>query len=494
MRNGLSTGRSHVVIGAGPAGLTAAWELTRQGEDVVVLEADREYVGGLSRTVTHEGNRFDLGGHRFYTKSPQVAALWREMLPNDFLEVSRLSRIFYEGRFFDYPLDLSQAMRQLGALRSARVVTSYAVAVARPRTPEASFEDWMVNRFGRHLYEMFFRTYTEKVWGMPCSEIDKDWAAQRIRGLDLRRSLQDALMRRTTETTVKTLITSFVYPRLGPGQLWEAVRDSVVGAGGRIVHGQRAVRVVHDGGRACYVETDEGQHHDGTDLYSSMPLRDLIAALDPAPPPPVKWAASQLRFRDFLTVAVVVDRPHVFPDNWIYVHDPAVHVGRIQNYKNWSSAMVTNQAQTCLGLEYFCSRGDALWNLDDRELAQLASAELEHIGLARHAECTDAYVVRVPDAYPVYDGAYRTHRQTIRTWLEDTVPNLRPIGRGGLHNYNSQDHAMTTALIAVGNALHGRTDDQWAVNTDEEYAEDSSRRSVAQRLPRSSVPSSPNRG
>ena len=322
--------RSHVVIGAGPAGLTAAWELTRAGEDVVVLEADREYVGGLSRTVEHAGNRFDIGGHRFYTKSHQISSMWQEMLPNGFLEVDRLSRIYYDGRYFQYPLNLLEAMRHLGVRRSARVAGSYAVALVRPRTPESSFEDWVVNRFGRELYETFFRTYTEKVWGMPCTEINKDWAAQRIRGLDLRRTLKDALLPRRA-ASVKTLIKSFIYAALGPGQLWEAVRDQIVEAGGAVLNGRCVMRVAPTKGLP-------GSSRPVTAPTTTQPTSSARCRYgtwsppsDPAPPPPVRSAAAHLRFRDFLTVALVIDRADVFPDNWIYVHDPTLRVGRIQN-------------------------------------------------------------------------------------------------------------------------------------------------------------------
>jgi protoporphyrinogen oxidase len=479
----------HVVIGAGPAGLTAAWELARRGESVTVLEADRTDVGGLSRTVSYKGNRFDIGGHRFYSKSDEVNRLWEEMLPDDFIDVPRLSRIFYQGRFYAYPIELGPTLRTLGLRPSVRVATSYLRAVARPRRPERSFEDWMVNRFGRRLYETFFKTYTEKVWGMPCTEIDKDWAAQRIRGLSLWRTVTEERNRRTGRAaSAKTLITNFTYPRLGPGQLWERVRDDIVANGGRIEAGAAVVRVAHHDGRATSVELADGRRVGCDHLYSTMPLRDLASAFDPPAPDEVRRAGARLRFRDFLTVALVVDRPDVFPDNWIYVHDPAVQVGRIQNYRNWSEAMVADGATTCLGLEYFCNAGDPLWDRDDAELVRLAALELETIGLASADDCVDGVVVRMRDAYPVYDPGYREHRDTVRHWLERAVPNLHPMGRGGLHNYNSQDHAMTTALMSVRNVLDGRRDDVWAVNSEVEYAEDGGG-GTARAVPRPLVPS-----
>jgi protoporphyrinogen oxidase len=461
----------HVVVGAGPAGLTIAWDLVQADEDVVVLEGDPVYVGGLSRTVAFKGHRFDVGGHRFYTKSDHIDALWREMLPGEFVDVTRLSRIYYEGRFFPYPIELRPTLRTLGLRRSARIAASYLWARLRPRRPEVSFEDWIVNRFGRDLYGRFFKTYTEKVWGIPCDEISKDFAAQRIRGLTFVGAIGHRLRRLRGADEVKTLIEQFTYPRLGPGQLWEAVRDQVVDRGGKVELDRQVVALHHRDGRLAAVETADGARYDGDVFYSTMTLRDLVGQLRPQPPAEVLHAADRLRFRDFLTVAVVVDRPDVFPDTWIYIHDPAARVGRIQNYKNWSPDMVATPGVTCLGLEYFCNRGDDLWALPDDELVALAGRELEALGLAAAGDCLDGCVLRAHDAYPVYDAAYLQHRRTIRAWLDANLVNLFPAGRGGLHNYNSQDHAMMTGLLSVRNALDGEEFDVWAVNTDEEYAE-----------------------
>ena len=472
----MSNGDRHVVIGAGPAGLTAAWELTRRGCDVMVLEADDTYVGGLSRTQVYRGNRFDLGGHRFYTKSPRIAELWRELLPDDLLQVPRISRIHYRGSYFPYPIDLGITLRRLGLRSSAAVSASYLRAIARPRRPEASFEDWIVNRFGRRLFDTFFKTYTEKVWGMPCSEISKDWAAQRIRGLSFSSAVREVIGHRRDDDGPKTLISSFTYPRLGPGQLWEQVRDAVLANGGEVVHGTRVVRLHRGPTGVTEVETHDGNRYPADHVYSTMPLRDLAGVLEPSAPATVREAGTALGFRDFLTVAVVVDHPAVFPDTWIYVHDPNVSVARIQNYRNWSADMVQDPTTTCLGMEYFCNRGDDLWEMDDSDLLRLAASELDALGLVDAERCIDGQVIRVPDAYPVYDHDYERHRLTIRRWLDESVPNLHPIGRGGLHNYNSQDHAMMTALLAVENVLDGADHDPWAVNTEEEYAETSSGR------------------
>lgn len=484
----------HIVVGAGPAGLTVAWQLTRLGEAVHVLEADPRYVGGLSRTVEECGHRFDLGGHRFYSKSEVINRTWREMLPNDFIEVPRRSRIYYGRRFFPYPVELRATLRALGPARSIRILASCLRARLRPRRPEVTFEDWVVNRFGRDLYDTFFRTYTEKVWGIPCAEISKDFAAQRIRGLSLSSAVANRLWRSGNDRRAVTLIDRFLYPRLGPGQLWEAVRDEIVGRAGSVSLDKRVTAIRHQQGVITQVETADGDVYEGELFYPTLPLRELVARLEPPPPPPVLEAALGLRFRDFLTVVMVVDQAEVFPDTWIYVHDPHVRVGRIQNYKNWSSEMVADPRQTCLGLEYFCSRDDDLWALADEELVRLAVRELGVIALVDEERCVRGSVTRVRDAYPVYDGDYLKHRGTIRAWLEHNLTNVFPAGRGGLHNYNSQDHAMITALLSVRNALEGTDFDVWAINTEEEYAEAGETsagvegRLVPTRLPGESVP------
>lgn len=460
------------MIGAGPAGLTAAWELANLQRPVLLLEADPHYVGGLARTVKYKGNRFDIGGHRFYSKSELINALWLEMLPNDFIEVSRLSRIYYDRKFFPYPLELGETLRNLGARRSFSFAWGYLEAQLFPRHPEISLEDWVINRFGNDLYHTFFKTYTEKVWGIPCISISKDFAAQRIRGLSLLRAVKDSLLPAPRDNDgAKTLIKSFIYPRLGPGQLWESVLDRVLAEGNRLELGKTVVRVNHARGRVFSVGTQDGCTYEGDYFYPTMTLRDFILALDPPAAPKIRQAASSLSFRDFLIVALIVGKAELFPDNWIYIHDPGIHVGRIQNYKNWSSDMVADEGQTCLGMEYFCCRGDHLWEMNDSDLVKLAMREVDTIGVARASECVDGCVVRMPNAYPVYDQHYRQHRDTIKAWLSESLKNVFPCGRGGLHNYNSQDHAMMTAILSVQNMDQGLQADVWAVNTDEEYAE-----------------------
>lgn len=462
-----------VIIGAGPAGLTAAWEAHRLGLPALVLEKD-DVVGGLSRTVCHRGFRFDLGGHRFFTRVPEVAAFWREILGPDLLTRPRLSRIRFGDRFFDYPLRPLAALRGLGLLEALRVAGSWARARLLPFPEERTFEQWVVNRFGRRLFEIFFESYTEKVWGMPCSEIGADWAAQRIKNLDLVAALRSALLRDGSRGEVVTsLIERFQYPRLGPGMLWERCRDLLEADGVPTRTGVAVTRIRHDGRRVTAVEVRGGdgavERVEGASFVSSMPLPELVRALDPPPPGEVLAAAARLRHRDFLTVALVVERAELFPDHWIYVHSPEVRVGRIQNYKNWSPEMVPDRARTALGLEYFVQEGDALWAASDDELVALARRECAQLGLADPAEVSDGVVVRVPKAYPVYDAGYRAAVDCIRSHLAP-LANLRVVGRNGQHRYNNQDHSMVTALRAV-RSLAGSPCDVWDVNVEQEYHE-----------------------
>jgi protoporphyrinogen oxidase len=479
-----------VVIGAGPAGLTAAYDLTRRGVPTIVFEQDAQ-VGGLAKTVVYKGFRFDIGGHRFFTKVPGVRDLWRELLGDDLLARPRLSRIYYRGRFFDYPLKASNVLANIGPFTAAAVLASYLRALIAPIAPERSFEDWVCNRFGRRLFDMFFRSYTEKVWGIPCGDIGAEWAAQRIRGLSLRTAAID-MLRPSPSGRIKTLVHAFEYPRLGPGMMWEACRDRVTAAGGRVTLGARIVELAHDAGRVHAVVVDVGGERrvqPASHVISTMPLRHLVARMAPSAPADVRCAADRLKYRDFLTVALVVDRADVFPDNWIYVHDPSVGVGRVQNFKNWSPEMVPDPKLTCLGLEYFCTRGDARWAMDDEALVADAARELEAIGLVARDRVVDGTVLRVHKAYPIYDAGYRDAIAQVRAWA-DRISNLQLIGRNGMHKYNNQDHSMLTARLAVRN-FFGERHDLWAVNADEQYHEDGDARAMAaaqplvpQRVPR----------
>jgi protoporphyrinogen oxidase len=470
--------RPVVVVGAGPAGLTAAYELVRRGVPVVVLEADR-VVGGIARTVEYKGFRFDIGGHRFFTKVGVVSELWHAMLGSDLLTRPRLSRIYYRGRFFDYPLRPLNALGNLGVFTSLGVLASYLWIKLFPIRPEVSFADWVSNRFGRRLFDIFFRTYTEKVWGIPCSRIGAQWAAQRIKGLSLRTAILHMIGRRRAggPGAIKTLIDEFEYPRLGPGMMWEAFRARVEDTGGRIELGCRVVGLEHDERAVRAVELERAGRRltqPASHVISTMPLRSLVGALAPAPPRVVLEAAGRLQYRDFVTVALIIDQPDVFPDNWIYIHDDAVKVGRIQNFKNWSPAMVPDPSKTCLGLEYFCFEGDGLWSMADADLVGLATRELARIGLVRADLVIDGAVVRMPKAYPVYDEGFTDALGTVRAYL-DGFSNLQAVGRNGMHKYNNQDHSMYTAILAVRN-LFGEAHDIWAVNADDEYHEEVSAR------------------
>jgi len=460
-----------VIIGGGPAGLTAAYELAKAGARSVVLEKD-DVVGGIARTVNHNGYRFDIGGHRFFTKVPAVEALWREVLAEgEFLRRQRLSRIYYRKKFFHYPLRTWNALLGLGVLNSAWILASYGWAQLFPRRPERTFEQWVTNRFGARLYQTFFKSYTEKVWGLPCSEISAEWAAQRIRGLSLLAALKNAFLPQQTgnkQAVIKTLIDAFDYPRLGPGQMWETMAELVCQRGSEVRCGAGVARIFHADQRVEAVEVN-GARVAGTHFISSMPLRELIQKLSPAAPAAVQQAANGLKYRDFLTVALVINRRDVFPDNWIYIHDPDVKLGRIQNFKNWSPAMVPDANQTCLGLEYFCFEGDGLWTMSDAELIELGKRELAVVGLARAAEVVDGAVVRMPKAYPVYDAHYAEHLAVVRSYLAQFT-NFQVVGRNGMHRYNNQDHSMYTAMLAARNIL-GSQYDLWDVNAEQEYHE-----------------------
>ena len=486
----LRPGEHIVVIGAGPAGLTAAYMLSKQGFKVTVLEAD-DIVGGISRTAQYKGYRFDIGGHRFFTKIKPVQDLWEELLASEFISVPRMSRIHYGGKYFDYPLKPMNALRGLGIINAVRIVWSYLYSRFRPSPVEENFEQWVTNRFGRRLYEIFFKTYTEKVWGIPCTEIRAEWAAQRIQGLSLARAILTATSLNRRPGQIKSLINEFRYPRLGPGQMWEECRDRIRGLGNVVLMEHYATAVVCEptgpGGtpavRAVRVSTPDGEREFTADhVISTMPVRSLVRALDPSPPA-VRAAAEGLRYRDFIVVALMLKRDRLFPDNWIYIHTPGVKVGRIQNFNNWSAAMVPEPGRTCLGLEYFCFKGDGMWESADADLIAQASHELEELGLARAADVVDGTVIRMPKAYPIYDSVYRGHLDRVREHI-DPIANLHTVGRNGMHKYNNQDHSMLTAMMTVWN-MQGARHDIWAVNTDYEYHEE---QRLEPELPSSAAP------
>ena len=474
----LRAGDHVVVVGAGPAGLTAAYLLSKQGFRVTVLESS-EMMGGISQTAQYKGYRFDIGGHRFFTKVEPVQALWEELLESEFISVPRMSRIHYQGRYFDYPLRAMNALRGLGLVNAVRIMFSYMHSQLYPSPVEENFEQWVTNRFGRRLYQIFFKTYTEKVWGIPCTEIRAEWAAQRIQGLSLAKAIVSAAALNKRSTKIKSLINEFRYPRLGPGQMWEAARDRIVAMGNRVLTGREVTAIEYDSdpstgtrrATAVRARTSAGEERYAADhIISTMPVRNLVQALEPAVPAPVRAAAEGLRYRDFLVVALIVEGEDLFPDNWIYIHTPGVRVGRIQNFNNWSRAMVPEPGRTCLGLEYFCFEGDGLWTSSDAELIALATGELAQLGLALGRKVVDGTVIRMPKAYPIYDGAYRAHLDRVREFI-DPITNLHTVGRNGMHKYNNQDHSMLTAMMAIWN-MQGAAHDIWSVNTDFEYHEE----------------------
>lgn len=462
--------REVIIIGGGPAGLTAAYELTRHQIQPVVLEK-LDKVGGIARTENYKGYHFDMGGHRFFTKSAEVNAFWHEILAEDFLHRPRLSRIYYKNKYFNYPLKPINALRGLGIIEGFQIGASYLRWHLFPYKEEDTFEQWVTNRFGKRLFETFFKSYTEKVWGIPCSELKAEWAAQRIKDLSLKTALTTMFLK--PGKTIKTLIESFDYPRRGPGMLWTAVKDRVIEHGGAVHLNQNVVGINRDGFQitSVEVETDTGTETiKGTDFISSMPINVFLQNLNPPPPAPVVHAAKNLKHRDFLTVCLILDKPDLFPDNWIYVHDPNVQVGRIQNYKNWSPDMLPNQAHTSLGLEYFCNEGDETWNMSDAELIELGKREIAQIGIANSDDIIDGCVFRVEKTYPVYDGDYAQYLETIKAYVAQ-FENFQTIGRNGLHRYNNQDHAMLTGMLAVRNMLDGEANNLWQVNAEQEYHE-----------------------
>ncbi len=532
-----------VIVGAGPAGLTAAYELLEAGHrSIEVFDAD-EQVGGLSKTVVHRGNRIDIGGHRFFSKSDWVMRWWLDKLPladvgeaatlnpsggHAFLAYQgmrrtmaldrgtaargtgngtatmlirdRLSRILFDGKLFAYPLKIDVATAwKLGPLACGLYAFSYMKARVRPVRPEATLEDFFVNRFGRRLYLRFFKTYTEKVWGRSCREISAAWGAQRVKGLSISRAVVHALRQVFSSKNAAretSLIEHFLYPRLGPGQMWETVADRVSSAGVALRMSTRITGLKLVRRRIVEVETEDiatgkRTRRAADHLISTMPIRDLVAALEGDVPPRVREVASALEYRDFMTVGLLyrklarveADAPAgraSIPDNWIYVQEPDVKVGRVQIFNNWSPYLVADPSQVWVGLEFFCGEGDALWSLSDVDMIGLAKREMKQIGLADPEECIDAMVLRMPKAYPGYYGAYE-HFDEVRAFL-DGIENLFCVGRNGMHRYNNQDHSMLSAKRAVEAIVAGSTDKSaiWAVNIDDAYHEEDDRPADAQ--------------
>jgi len=483
-----------VVIGAGPAGLTAGWELVKRDVPVTIIEGD-SVVGGISRTAQRDGWRFDIGGHRFFTKVPEVEKLWHEILPDaDFLLRPRSSRIYYDSKFFDYPLKATNALGNLGLIEAARCIGSYAAARVRPPADQSNYENWLVARFGWRLYRTFFKTYTEKLWGVQVSEMPSDWAAQRIKSLSMTNAIVNAVLPKRNQKEITSLIEEFQYPKFGPGMMWETATDKIVKQGGRVIFEEKVRKIHHADGRATGVttvvtggygpgagapessRTDVGSEYQytGDEFISTMPFSSLVRVMDPPAPEHVLAAANALKYRDFLTVALVVPESAGFPDNWIYIHSPTVKVGRIQNFASWSPYLVKD-GKTCLGLEYFVFEGDETWSASDEELIRLGTRELVELGLIRASQVEQGFVVRMPKAYPYYDMDYKKNVDVIRAWLAENAPNVHPVGRNGMHRYNNQDHSMLTAMLTVENIVDGTRHDVWEVNVEEDYHEEVSK-------------------
>jgi protoporphyrinogen oxidase len=477
----MSLGQKVVIIGAGPAGLSAAHSLAKQGLDVTVVESNPDYVGGIARTEVQNGFRFDIGGHRFFSKSQRVLDFWKELLgETDFLVRSRVSRIYYRGKFFAYPLQPVEALLKLGLFESVLCVLSYLKSKFSPIPDPKSFEDWIVNAFGRRLFATFFRTYTEKVWGMKCHEISKDWASQRVNNLHLGSAILQAITPRwlrRDRSAIKSLIESFHYPRKGPGMMWEACADHVRNMNGKIIMGYKvqSLKRSQAGGRwriSCVSTAGAAQVLEADHVISTAPIRELVKSIEPALPAAVINSAERLKYRDFLTVVLMLKCPDRFHDNWIYIHDTRVRVARVQNFKAWSPEMVPGLDYNCLGLEYFCAEGDDLWAQSDSGLADLAKREVGIIGLANPADVIDCRVIRQAKAYPVYDESYTEMVRLVRSELETSCAGLHLVGRNGMHKYNNQDHSMLTAMLVAENIIAGRKlHDPWLVNQDAEYIE-----------------------
>jgi protoporphyrinogen oxidase len=460
-----------VVVGAGPAGLTAGYLLAKQGRPVIVVEST-DMVGGIARTEVRDGYRFDLGGHRFFTKVREVDDLWHEIMGEDFLKRPRKSRIYWNDKFLEYPLEGMDVIRKLGPVELFRCGMSYLWAAIKPKGREDTFEQWVSNRFGKRLYQHFFKTYTEKLWGVSTDEIRAEWAAQRIKGLSFFAAAKAAFFG-NKGNKIKSLISEFNYPRYGPGQMWERMTDAIRAHGGevRLNAPVTRIRMSEVTGRVTEVVAGD-EVLTPSHVISSLPLRTTVGIAEPEAPGAVRDAARGLRYREFLTVLLVIGGDDLFPDNWIYIHQPGVRVLRIQNFKSWSPYMVPEgSSDASIGMEYFCFEGDELWRMADNDLVALASREIEKLHLARAANVKFGFVARVHKAYPIYDVEYADRVATIRTWL-DGIDNMIQVGRNGLHRYNNSDHSMLTAMRAVDNILRGTNYDIWAVNAESVYHEE----------------------
>lgn len=463
-----------LILGAGPAGLSCAHGLCERSVCPIVWER-HEQVGGLCRTIPYKGFKFDVGPHRFFTRNDEVDGLWHSAGGADILSVKRLTRILYRNHLFRYPLQPLDALRGLGIGTSVGALFSYIRQRATSsKIPPAHFEDWVIREFGKVLYEIFFKTYTEKVWGIPCAQIAAEWASQRIKGLDLGKALLYAVMPfLNRKQRVKSLIDEFDYPRLGAGQVYEKMAQGVVQGGGSIVLGATAHMITHDGNRVTYVEGLDSKGRFGCHvehLFSSIPLTEFVMKLRPMAPERVLDAVRALYYRDHITVNLIVRRASVFPDNWVYVHSPEVRMARIASYGNFSTEMLTSPSKSALSVEYFTFAHEDLWRMGDSELVELATEELCRVGLVREDEVEDGFVLREKDAYPTYFTKYRQHLDIVKDYLA-VFKNVMVMGRGGMYRYNNQDHSILSGLLAARNYC-GEQHDLWEINEEKEYLEE----------------------
>ena len=461
-----------IILGAGPAGLSSAYKLTEEKKNVIIFEKDSQ-VGGICKTIKFNDFYFDLGGHRFFTKSQEVKKIWDDVLGNNFLERPRLSRIYYKKKFFYYPIKPFDAFLKLGLPETIKILFSYLYSRILPYKKEKTFEHWISNRFGKKLYSIFFKTYTEKIWGIPCSEISAEWSAQRIKGLSLVSTLKNSILK-PKNNKIKTLITTFKYPKYGPGMMYEEMEKKIINKGNKTEKGSSVIEIFHNNSRINRViiqDRDGNRKEYSSDYFiSSIPITEFVKKMNPSVPKNVVEAADALSYRSFISVSVILDSPQIFPDNWIYIHSPEVRMGRIQNFKNWSPFMVPDTNKTSLGLEYFCSENDDFWNMKDTDIIKLGMKELEKIGLSKQSAFIDGFVSRVPKAYPVYNNNYFKSLTIIKDYLS-RFNNLQTIGRYGMFKYNNMDHSMLTGIYAAENIM-GADHDIWKINCDDEYHEE----------------------
>lgn len=472
------------IIGAGPAGLTAGYLLAKKGFAVTILEMDEKYLGGISRTVEYKGFRFDIGGHRFFSKNEDVNKFWDEILKEEFIQTPRLSRWYYRGKFFHYPIRPFELLKVFGILESVLIVSSYLKAKIFPIKPEVTLADWCINNFGKHLATPFFINYNKKLWGINPSKLSKDFTLQRIKGVSFTGTILNSIksLLKIQDKTSKSFIETFKYPKLGPGMLWEKVGKLIELNNGKIVLGAKVTKVVVEGWKVGRLEYVRGEKVEDCKVerlecdyvLSSMPLKELIHSIEPEPSKEILKAADNLCYRDFITVALMIDKEKMPPDNWIYTHDEHIKAIRIQLYKNWSKFMVPDKSKSCIGFEYVCLEGDELWSKSDKELIELAKSELEFLGFANDNEIIDGSVVRMKNVYPMYLLDYSEHVNKIKHYLQNLTKSysLQPMGRCGLHRYNNSDHSMMTAFLCVKNILGEGNFDQWIVNSDAEYHEE----------------------